>query len=103
MKTIRSEAFKAEQPWGSLLIAEMQGITTKLHWTDAPYEWHVNEGDEVFAVLHGVVEMRYVQDGEIQSARLQSGDIFYAAEGCEHVAHPEGEARILVIEKAGSP
>jgi len=27
---------------------------------------------------------------------------FYAGIGAEHVAHPQGEARILVIEKAGS-
>jgi len=27
---------------------------------------------------------------------------FYADIGAEHVAHPQGEARILVIEKAGS-
>ena len=30
-----------------------------------------------------------------------AGDIFYANVGCEHVAHPQGEARILVIEKEG--
>jgi len=33
---------------------------------------------------------------------LETGDIFYACIGTEHVAHPQGEARILVIEKAGS-
>ena len=28
--------------------------------------------------------------------------VHYAGIGCEHVAHPQGEARILVVEKAGS-
>ena len=28
-----------------------------------------------------------------------AGDIFYAEVGCEHVAHPQGAARILVIER----
>jgi len=30
------------------------------------------------------------------------GDIFYASEGTEHVARPIGEARVLVVETAGS-
>jgi hypothetical protein len=33
---------------------------------------------------------------------LNPGDIFYATVGTEHVAHPVGEARILVVEKEGS-
>jgi len=33
---------------------------------------------------------------------LEVGDIFYASVGTEHVAHPRGEARVLVVEKAGS-
>ncbi|HBL94816.1 MAG TPA: cupin, partial [Hyphomonas sp.] len=27
---------------------------------------------------------------------------FFAGIGCEHVAHPRGEARILVVEQEGS-
>jgi hypothetical protein len=34
--------------------------------------------------------------------RLCAGDLFHAGVGCEHVAHPRGEARILVIENEGS-
>lgn len=30
------------------------------------------------------------------------GDIFFAQAGCEHVAHPRGEARVLVVEREGS-
>lgn len=102
MKIIRSKAFTAAKAWGALDIANMDGITTRLHWTDQPYEWHVNDGQEVFAVLDGRVEMRYRQDGREQSAVLEAGDIFYASIGAEHVARPIGEARILVIEKEGS-
>ncbi|MDU2541202.1 MAG: hypothetical protein E7D33_09360 [Klebsiella sp.] len=39
---------------------------------------------------------------EEQVIMLNAGDIFYAEVGCEHVAHPQGAARILVIEKEGS-
>ena len=102
MKIIRSKEFTAERAWGALDIANMGGVTTRLHWTDQPYKWHVNDGEEVFAVLDGVVEMRYREQGAEKSAVLQTGDVFFAGIGCEHVAHPRGAARILVIEKEGS-
>ena len=102
MKIIRSKAFRATRPWGALDIANMRGITTRLHWTDQPYHWHVNDGEEVFAVLDGRVEMRFKEDGEERSVILETGDVFFAAVGTEHVAHPIGEARILVVETEGS-
>ena len=102
MEIIRSNAFKAERAWGSKCIANMNGITTRLHWTDQLYKWHVNDGEEVFVVLDGVVEMLFKENGIEQSAVLETGDIFYASIGTEHVAHPRGEARILVVESEGS-
>ena len=102
MKIIRSKEFTADRPWGALEIANMNGITSRLHWTDQPYKWHVNDGEEIFAVLDGLVEMRYRIDGLEQSTVLDTGDIFYASVGTEHVAHPIGQARILVVEATGS-
>lgn len=102
MQIVRSRDFTADRAWGALDIAEMQGITVRLHWTDQPYHWHVNDGEEVFAVLDGRVEMRYRQDGTEHSTVLETGDLFHASVGTQHVAHPIGQARILVIERAGS-
>ena len=102
MRVIRSREFTADRPWGSTEIANMQGTTTRLHWTDQPYRWHVNDGDEVFAVLDGTVDMHYRSQGAEHVVTLQAGDVFYADEGCEHVAHPRGEARILVVEREDS-
>ncbi|TXR53975.1 cupin domain-containing protein [Reinekea thalattae] len=102
MEIIRSKAFKSERAWGAKDIVNMNGITTRLHWTDQPYKWHVNDGEEVFVVLDGVVEMLFKENGIEQSAVLETGDIFYASIGTEHVAHPRGEARILVVESEGS-
>lgn len=102
MKIIRSKEFTATRAWGALDIARMGGISTRLHWTNEPYRWHVNDGQEVFAVLDGRVEMRYREQGREQVVVLEAGDIFYADEGTEHVAHPIGEARILVVETEGS-
>jgi mannose-6-phosphate isomerase-like protein (cupin superfamily) len=102
MKIIRSRSFTASRAWGALDIANMNGITTRLHWTDQPYKWHVNDGEEVFAVLDGRVEMRYREDGVERATVLETGDVFYASIGTEHVAHPLGAARVLVVETQGS-
>lgn len=87
---------------GAIDIVNMSGITTRLHWTDQPYKWHINDGEEVFAVLSGRVEMRYRYAGMERREILETGDVFYASVGTEHVAHPIGEARILVVEREGS-
>lgn len=102
MKFITPTDFSGERPWDALPIANMSGITTRLHWTDQPYIWHINDGEEVFVVLDGCVDMHYRDaDGE-HVKRMELGDIFFAQSGTEHVAHPIGEARVLVIEQADS-
>lgn len=102
MKIIRSKTFTADRAWGALDIANMNGITTRLHWTDQPYKWHINDGEEVFVVLDGQVLMHYREQGEEKQVQMGVGDIFHASIGTEHVAHPQGVARILVIETEGS-
>jgi mannose-6-phosphate isomerase-like protein (cupin superfamily) len=102
LEIIRSKDFVADRAWGAKSIACMNGITTRLHWTDKPYKWHTNDGEEVFVVLDGVVEMLYRENGVEKAAILNVGDIFYASIGTEHVAHPVGVARVLVIESEGS-
>ena len=102
MKVIRSREFKGATPWEALDITRLNGITVRLHWTDRPYKWHVNDDEEVFVVLDGCVEMRYRASGVETATVLEAGDIFHATVGTEHVAHPLGEARILVVETAGS-
>lgn len=102
MRVVRGRGFVADRAWGAEDIASMNGISTRLHWTDQPYKWHVNDGEEVFVVLDGKVEMFFRENGEEASVTLGVGDIFYASVGTEHVAHPVGEARILVVEKEGS-
>jgi mannose-6-phosphate isomerase-like protein (cupin superfamily) len=99
MKVFRSNEFTGDRAWAAIDVANMGGVTSRIHWTDQPYKWHVNDGEEVFAVLGGEVEMHYRENGEENKVLLKAGDIFFAETGCEHVAHPIGEARILVVEK----
>lgn len=102
MDIIRAKEFKSDRAWGAKEIANMNGITTRLHWTDQAYKWHINDGEEVFVVLDGSVKMLYKENGVEQSTILETGDIFYASTGTEHVAEPIGEARVLVVETEGS-
>ena len=102
MKFISAKEFTGTSAWQALPIANMNGITTRLHWTDQPYKWHINDGEEVFVVLDGTVDMHYRENGEEIIMRMDVGDIFYASIGTEHVARPNGEARVLVVESDGS-
>lgn len=103
VKFIEAKDFTADRPWGATDIATLTGATTvRVHWSDQPYKWHVNDGEEVFIVLDGIVDMLYRKNGREQVHTLTPGTICFAESGDEHVAHPQGEARMLVIEKEGS-
>ena len=98
MKIFSPDGFKAERAWGSDLISDFGEVTVRMHWTDQPYHWHQNTGNEVFLVLDGAVDMHYRENGLEHSVRLNAGMGVSLQEGDEHVARPIGEARILVVE-----
>ena len=103
MKVIKMQDFSASRAWDAMDIEQFEGSTSvRLHWTDRPYQWHVNDGPEIFVVLDGDVEMKTRINGIEESHHLRPGMIFHAGIGDEHVAHPIGVARILVIEQTGS-
>lgn len=96
---LRGGAFTADRAWGSTRVAAFGALEARVHWTDAGYPWHVNEGDELFVVLAGRVAMHWRQPGgPEQVARLEAGDVWSGTAGIEHRAIPEGEARVLVLE-----
>lgn len=102
MRKLTACEFTGVKAWDAVLIEQIEGASVRLHWTDAPYEWHVNDGSEVFVVLDGEFDMHVRQGGAEEVVRLRVGDIFHAEDGDEHVAHPDGVARALVVEKSGS-
>ncbi len=102
MKFVSASRFTGQSAWDALPIANMRGITTQLHWTNQPYRWHVNDGEEVFVVLDGEIDMYYKEGGTEKKKRMRVGDIFHASIGTEHVANPVDEARVLVVESEGS-
>jgi len=92
--------FTAEGPWRGPLIAAIPDAQVKLRWIDRPFRWHVNAGEEVFVVLQGRVDMHVRSEAEPDSRviPLEAGDLLHILPGEAHVAHPRGEARILVVE-----
>lgn len=102
MRIVRAADHTGARAWDAEHIATIDGATVRLHWTDEPYVWHVNDGDEVFVVLDGAVDMHVRADGDVVVHRLEIGDVFHADAGTEHVAHPDGPSRVLVVERAGS-
>ena len=68
--------FRADRPWGAVDLGLVEGASVRLHWSDQPYIWHVNDGAEVFVVITGEVEMRYREGGAEKSVRLVAGDAF---------------------------
>ena len=102
MRFVTAADYSADRPWGAVDLADIGSATVRLHSTDQPYVWHANDGPEVFVVLDGAVDMHYRIDGVEHIERLTPGRVCCVDVGDEHVAHPAPEARILVIEQAGS-
>jgi len=61
VRFLDADTFTADRAWGALDITEIDGATVRLHWTDRPYVWHLNDGPEVFVVLSGTVDMHYAK------------------------------------------
>ncbi|PIE09968.1 MAG: cupin [Rhodobacterales bacterium] len=103
MRIITPTDFTGTRAWDAQLIERFTGATTvRLHWTDQPYRWHVNDGPEVFVVLSGMVDMHARENGVETIHPMRPGDIFHVRAGGAHVAHPQGPAHVLVIEREGS-
>ena len=102
MNFISAKEYRSDRAWGAITIANFDGVTTRLHWTDQAYHWHVNDGVEVFVVLDGIVNMHFMEDRREKIQRMEPGDIVSIEQGAQHVACPVGEVRVLVTERENS-
>lgn len=103
MDTLDSRTFTADAAWTGRELLEGGGLAARLLWTDQPYHWHANRGDELFVVLDGRIDMHYEDAaGIVRSVLLEPGQMATFRTGERHVAHPQGEARILVVERTDS-
>ena len=102
MEFINSRSFVADAAWASRVLLDLENHTVKIHWTDKPYRWHQNAGEELFVVLDGVVEMSFMEGGQEHMRVMEPGHMALFGDGEQHVARPRGEARILVVEEKGT-
>lgn len=102
MRLYHGASFEEATSWTGPLVATIDDVAVKLRWTETPYIWHTNTGQEIFVVLDGVVDMHVRTESGENVIALETGDVFHVEEGDEHVAHPRGPARILVVERADS-
>lgn len=102
MRFLDARHVTLDRAWAAIDLARIPDATVRLHWTDHPYVWHVNDGTEVFVVLDGRVDMHHRDQAGDHVIRLEPGHVFVAEHGDEHVAQPLGVARVLVVEQAGS-
>lgn len=102
MNIIWSVVFIVDCVWGVFDIVNLNGIMVWLYWIDQLYCWYVNDGEEVFVVFDGCVEMCYCEVGVEYVMVLEMGDVFYVMVGIEYVVYLFGVVCILVIEIEGS-
>ena len=96
---VRGAHVTFDRAWASTRVADFAGLTARIHWTDAAYPWHVNDGAELFVVLDGEVEMLWRDAAGEQRVLLGPGDTWTGGDGVVHRAIPRGEARVLVVER----
>lgn len=103
MRYYRPDDFTGKTAWDALDIERFEAATVRLHWTDAPYIWHENDGPEVFVLLSGSVRMHYRDETDVERhIDMRPGDAIHCAEGDVHKAEPLEPSRILVVERPGS-
>jgi mannose-6-phosphate isomerase-like protein (cupin superfamily) len=90
--------------WSGPTMPSIGNAVAKLRWINTPFRWHRNAGRELFLVIDGEVDMhvRAGPDAPVEIVNLTPGRMVLIDDGEEHVAHPRGEARILVVEQEES-
>lgn len=102
MQKIDVKALQGPRDWSGPTLGGFSEAAVKLRWIDSAFQWHRNDGPEVFLVVDGVVEMhvRRPNEHEAQCVRLSAGELVVIEPGEEHIAYPQGQARVLVVESA---
>lgn len=102
MRMFDSRDVNGPDDWSGPTLAGIGNVLVKLRWINSPFEWHRNSGGELFMVIDGEVDMhvRKGADGPVEIVQLAAGQMILIEDGEDHVAHPKGAARILVVEEA---
>ena len=87
------------EQWSPRVIAALNGYHLKIARIEGDFTWHKHdETDEMFLVVAGSMRM----DFEDRSEELGSGELIVVPRGVLHKPHADTEARIMMIEPAGT-
>ena len=89
--------FRHPQSWEGRDLGTVGDAQAVLLYADRSYHWHENRQDELFCVIDGTVDMDIDDALGERRVTLERGDVALIPRGERHVAHPRGEARILIV------
>lgn len=93
MKVYDAADLSGPDDWSGPTITGIGNAVAKLRWINSP------------SAGTGIPELNYSWSGpeaEPEMVHLRAGQLLLIEDGEEHVAHPQGEARILVVEQEDS-
>jgi len=97
---IREKLDSFHETWKPKVLARVNEFAIKAVKIEGEFVWHHHDdGDEVFVVLRGCIDMRYVLNGRECVESFGEGELLRVPRGVEHkpVAAPGTE--ILLIER----
>ena len=87
------------EQWSPKIVARLNDYHFKLARVEGDFTWHSHpETDEMFFVVEGSMRIDF-RDG---SVTLDEGELFVVPRGVEHKPFAEREAKILLVEPAGT-
>lgn len=95
------------EPWLPKRIATFNDYDVRIARMRGEFVWHAHpDTDEFFLLLGGELTIRLRDsdgDGAVREARLAPGQILVVPRGVEHCPVAATEARVLMLEPAGTP
>ena len=86
--------------WSPRIVADFNGHDVMVVKVKGEFNWHSHaDTDDFFLVLKGRLTIR-LRDRDVH---LEAGELFVVPKGVEHAPYAEEEAKLLLIEPAGTP
>ena len=86
--------------WQPHVVADFNGHDVMVVRLEGEFVWHAHpDTDDFFLVLDGTLTIR-LRDGDVE---LGPGELYVVPKGVEHCPVAATEAKVLLIEPAGTP
>ena len=89
-----------DEHWSPRIVGRFNGHELQVVKVQGEFNWHSHDDtDDFFMVLEGEITIQLREE----NVTLRQGEIFVVPRGVEHCPKAEREAKLLLIEKAGTP